>query len=77
MSNLDVAIASFWQLARHWQHGEAVKLEMFSEAGSLNIQLNAKLGHPDHLHFHHLSAPPSKRKSPSQLRRQERRLHTA
>ena len=58
MSNLDVAFASFWQLARHWQQREAAKLEISCEAGSLNIKLNAKLGHPDLLQFYHLSAPP-------------------
>ena len=26
MSNLDVALASFLQLTRHWQQGEAAKL---------------------------------------------------
>ena len=77
MSVLDVALASFWQLARHWQYGEAAKLEMSSDAGSLSIQLNAKLRHPDILHFHPPSAPPCKRKSPSQLRRQEHRRHEA
>ena len=49
MSKLDMALASFWQLARHWQQGEAAKLEMSCEAGSLNIQLNPKLGHPLHI----------------------------
>ena len=77
MSNLDVALASFWQLVRHWQHGEIAKLEMSCEAGSLNIQKKANLGHPDLLHFHHPSAPPCKTKSPSQLRRQERTRHAA
>ena len=73
MSNLDVALESFWQLARHWEHGETAKLE----AGSLDIQLYLKLRHPDLLHFQHPFAPPCKRKSPSQLRRQERRCHAA
>ena len=50
---------------------------MSCEAGSLNIQLNAKLGHPALLHFNHPSAPPCKRKSPSQLGRQEHRRHAA
>ena len=78
MSNLDVALTSLWQLARHWQRGEAARLEMSCEAESLNIQLNAKLGHPDLLHFYHQpSAPPCKRKSPSQLKRQEGRRHLA
>ena len=52
-------------------------LEMSCEAGSLNIQLIAKLGHPDLLSFHHHYAPPCKRKSPSQLRQQDRRRHAA
>ena len=50
---------------------------MSCEAGSLNIQLHAKPGHPDLLHFHHLSALPCKIKSPSQLRQQGRRRHAA
>ena len=54
---------------------------MSCEAGSLNIQLNAKLhakpGHPDLLHFYHPSALPCKIKSPSQLGRQGRRRHAA
>ena len=50
---------------------------MSCEAGSLNIQLNAKLRHPDLPHFHHPSAPPCKRKSPSQFCLQERRRHAA
>ena len=41
------------------------------------MQLNAKLGQPDLLHFHHPSAPPCKRKSSSQLRWQKRRRHAA
>ena len=41
MSNLDVALASFWQLARHWKQGEAAVLDMSCEAGSLNIQHSA------------------------------------
>ena len=50
---------------------------MSCEAGSLNIELNVKLRHPDLLLFHHPFAPPCKRKSPSQLRRQERQSHAA
>ena len=48
---------------------------MSCEARSLNIQLNANLGHSDLLHFHHPYAPPCKRKSPSKLK--ERRRHAA
>ena len=50
---------------------------MSCEAGSLNIQLNAKIRHPDLLHFHHPSVPPCKRKSSSQLSWQKRRRHAA
>ena len=74
MSNLSVAVASFWQLARHWNKGEKAKLELVCEDGSLHMQLSASLGHPDEPHFP--QPPPStsftKKKSPSQLRRQER-----
>ena len=77
MSKLDPAFASVWQLARHWQQSEAAKLEMSCETGSLNIQLNAKAGHPDHLHFNHPFVPSFKIKIPSQLPREERRRHAA
>ena len=98
MSNLDVAVSSFWQLARHWKNGEKAKLELACEGGSLQMQLYAVLGHPDHPHFphpppHHPSPHhhpphhppnlpssypiPKKKKSPSQLRRQERRQQEA
>ena len=85
MKNLDVAVSSFWQLARHWNQGDKAKLELSCEDGSLHMQLSAVLGHPDKLHFPQPPlphAPPpgpapfplqKKKKSPSQLRRQERR----
>ena len=88
MLNLDVAVASFWQLARHWKSGDSSKLELVCEGGNLHIQLSATLGHPDHVHFPAPSPAPSpppppapstffKRKSPSQLRRQVRRQEEA
>ena len=81
MSNLDVAVASFWQLARHWKKGDKAKLELSCEGENLHIQLSAVLGHPDQPHFPYppSSYPPSqfKKKSPSQLRRQERRRQEA
>ena len=73
--NLEVALGSFWQLARHWRQGESAKLELSCEDGNLQLQLSAKLGHPDSIHFHDPdpnSSPYVKKKSPSQLRRQER-----
>ena len=84
MLNMDVAVSSFWQLARHWKSGEKAKLELACEGGNLHIQLSAMIGHPDHLHFPDPSPPtppphPSscKRMSPSQLRRKERRREGA
>jgi hypothetical protein len=44
MSNLDVAVGSFWQLARHWKNGDKAKLELSCEDGSLQMQLSAVLG---------------------------------
>ena len=82
MSNLDVAVTSFWQLARHWKQGDKAKLELSCEDGILHMLLSAVLGHPDQPHFPHpppqdhaLSPPLAqvKKKSPSQLGRQERR----
>ena len=86
MFNLDVAVSSFWQLARHWKQGGKAKLELACEDGNLHLQLSAVLGHPDHPHFPYPPPPPSptpspsvlkKKKSPSQLRRQERRRQEA
>ena len=84
MSNLDVAVGSFWQLARHWKNGDKAKLELSCEDGSLQMQLSAVLGLPDQPHFshpppypHHAPPPQPKKKSPSQLCRQERRRHEA
>ena len=51
MLNLEVAVSSFWQLARHWKSGEKAKLELACEGGNLHLQLSAMLGHPDHIHF--------------------------
>ena len=84
VSNLDVAVSSFWQLARHWNQSDKAKLELSCENGSLHMQLSAVLSHPDQPHFpppphspHHPpppSFPPApKKKSRSQLRRQKRR----
>ena len=88
MSNRDVAVSSFWQLARHWKSGGKAKLELTCEDGSLQMHLSTVLGHPDHPHFPHPPPPhlphpppfhpiPKKNKSPSQLRRQEQRRKEA
>ena len=83
MLNLDVAVASFWQLARHWKQGDKAKLELVCEDRSFHMKLSTELGHPDHPQFHPPSppCPPSpptfpalkKKKSPSQLHREKRR----
>ena len=86
MINLELALGSFWQLARHWKMGDTAKLELTCEGGNLQMNFSAKLGHPDLQHFQQEKSPPSstspfvtspplscKRKTPSQLRRQERR----
>ena len=75
MSNLDVALKSFWQLAGHWKQGETAKLELSCGDGNLHLQLTAQLGHPDAPHFP--SQPVLKKKSPLQMRRQERRRQEA
>ena len=81
MSNLDVAVSSFWQLARHWKSGQKAKLELACEDGNLLLQLSASLGHPDLANFPNPPCPPPpsscNKKSPSQLRRKERRKEEA
>ena len=47
MSNLDVAVGSFWEIARHWKNGDKAKLELSCEDGSLLMELSALLGLPD------------------------------
>ena len=83
MSNLDVAVSSFWQLARHWKSGGKAKLELACEDGSLQMHLSAVLGHPHQPQFPHPPHPPpfhpipKKNKALSQLRLQERRRKEA
>ena len=68
--------------------GGKANLELSCEDGNLYMQLSAVLGHPDQPHFPHPpphqhpppphSFPPQKKmKSPSHLRRQDRRKHEA
>ena len=68
-----MALAEFWKIARHWKQGDNAMLELSCKAGSLLMQLTAKLGHPDLPHFPSTTLPPVfKKKSPSRLRCQER-----
>ena len=74
-------MSSFWHLARYWKSGQAEKLELECEGGNLNLQLSARLGPPDNVHFPAPNPAPAqsscKRKSPSQLRCQKRRQEEA
>ena len=40
MSNLNVAVSSFWQLARHWKIGEKAKLELLCEGEKLYMHMH-------------------------------------
>ena len=75
MSNLDAAVATFWQLARHWKNSDKAKLELSCEGENLDIQLSPRLGPPEQQHFPDPQPiiPSVKKKSSSQLRRQEQR----
>ena len=62
---------------RHWKKCDISKLELGCEDGSLQMTMTFKLGYPDELNF----PPPhdflTKKKSPSIVRRQERRKNEA
>ena len=85
MSNLDVTLAGFWQLARHWKQGNKANLELSCENRRMEIHLSAVLGHPDLVHFPPPFNPPPpppssapiKRQSRFKLRWQERRRKAA
>ena len=80
MLNLEMALGSFWQLARHWRQGETERLELTCKDGNLQLQLSSKPGHPDKIHVPDppQTLPPNiMKKSSSQLRRQERRKKEA
>ena len=77
MLNIDVALNSFWQFARHWKNCDTAKLELSCEAGNLKMTMTSKLGHPDKVHFPPPPDPFIKNKSPSMIRRQERRKNEA
>ena len=59
MINLELALGSFWQLARHWKMGDTAKLELSCEGGNLQLNFSAKLGHPDLQHFRKEKLPTS------------------
>ena len=80
MLNIDVAVIRLLQLARFWRNRETANFEMSCENSTIEMNISAKLGHPDHLHFPPpipppptIPSPPFKRKTASQLQRKERR----
>ena len=42
MLNIDLAVASFWQLARHWKSEQTAKLELACEGGNLYLKQSCK-----------------------------------
>ena len=72
MLNIDFALNSFWQFARHWKKCDMSKLELSCETGGLLMNMTSKLGHPDKLHFPPPPDPLIQKKSPSMVRPQER-----
>ena len=74
VSELDFALASFWEFARIWRSGKKCKLNLSCDGGVGELHLVAGLGAADERHF-----PPQdiqqqrRKKTPSQLRREERR----
>ena len=85
MLNIDVVSSSFWQFARFWKNVEKAKFQMACENGVLEMNLSYRICHPDLVHFPPppppppppssppLFPPPFIKKTPSQLRRKERR----
>ena len=74
VSELDFALASFWEFARIWRSGKKCKLVLNCDGGVGELHLVAGLGAAEERHF-----PPQdfkqqqRKKTPSQLRREERR----
>ena len=81
MLNIDVAVNTFWQFARCWKTSETAKLELTCQNGFLQLNMSTSLGHPDLLHFPPPPPPQPptpplqlfKVKTPSQLKREDRR----
>ena len=74
-TELDFALASFWEFARIWKAGKHGKLVLTCTDGQGEVQLVAGLGAADEHHLpHHVQRSQNRRKkTPSQLRREERR----
>ena len=73
-TELDFALASFWEFARIWRAGKRRKLILSCDGGQGEVQVVAGLGaseethsHPQKTHVHGYR----RKKTPSQLRREE------
>ena len=75
-TELDFALASFWEFARIWRAGRNCKLVLSCDHGHGEVQLVAGLGAAEEQHFRPQEAQVhryERKKTPSQLRREERR----
>ena len=67
----DFALANFWEFVKIWKSGKKCKLLLTCDGGHGRVELVAELGAAEDPHF----PPPQnkrKKKTPSQLRREER-----
>ena len=71
-TELDFALANFWEFAKIWRNGRKAKLILSCNEGHGQVQLVADLGAADEPHFVRQQVF-TKKKTPSQIRREERR----
>ena len=74
-TELDFALASFWEFARIWKAGRSCKLVLSCENGHGEVQVVAGLGAAEEPHFPPIQQAQiyRRKKTPSQLRRETRR----
>ena len=73
-TELDFALASFWEFARIWRSGKKCKLVLSCDGGVGDLQLVAGLGAAEEDHFPpQVNKQQRRKKTPSQVRREERR----
>ena len=72
-TELDFALASFWEFARIWKSGKKCKFTLSCDGGVGEIHLVAGLGAAEEPHFPFHGSRAQRKKTPSQLRREERR----
>ena len=76
ITELDFALASFWEFARIWRAGRKCKLIFTCEGGHGEVHVVAGLGATEEPHFPPVDGQVQgyrRKKTPSQLRREERR----